>query len=112
MRELRIGEAELLGAAQRGRVDGLQRMLSERRLHLVDLAQLVQEPGIDLCQVEDLLHGVAGPESVAKVEYALGVGRAEFLPVGGVIDRLVAAELAAPAEAPRAGLQRTQAFLK
>jgi hypothetical protein len=43
----------------------------------VDLAQLVEEPGVDLRQVEDLLDRVARPERVPDVKDALGVGGAE-----------------------------------
>ena len=112
MRELRVGKTKLLRATQRGGVDGRERKFPQRLLHLVQLAQLVQEPRVDLREIEDLRDGVAGAESVAEKVDALGVGRAEFLPDGFVVGHLVATVLAAAAPAARAGLERTQAFLE
>ena len=60
--ELGVGEAELLRPAQEVAVSiAGQRLRAQRVLHLVDLAQVVQEPGVDLRQVEDLLDRVARP---------------------------------------------------
>jgi len=72
--ELGVGESLLLSAAK-----GVVRNRGERAarkggLRLPEFAQLVQEPRVDLGQVEDALHRVARAERVADVEDALGVG--------------------------------------
>ena len=112
VRELHVGVAGLLGAAQQAGVDGRERVPLQLLLHLAELAQLVQEPRIDLRQVIDLLHGIARPEGVADEKNALSVRRAEFLLDDLVLQLFVAAVFAAAAEAPRPRLERAQRLLE
>ena len=109
--ELRVGETKLFRAAERGDFDGRERFRRQLLFHLVNLAELMKEPRIDLGEIENALYAVTRAEGVAQVKNALGIGRAELRVDDFFVDNLIAAELAAPAETAGADLERTQTFL-
>ena len=119
VRELRVGETKLFRAAQQIRVDrqlGARRARRGRRcrqrlLHFENLVQLRQEPAVNLRDLENAVHGVAGLERVADEVNALSVGPAELGVNNLFLDGLVVAVFPTATKAARTGLERAQALL-
>ena len=113
VRELRVGETKLFRAAQQIRVDrqlGPRRARRGRRcrqrlLHFENLVQLRQEPAVNLRNLENAVHRVAGLERVADEVNALSVGPAELGVNNLFLDGLVVAVFPTATEAARTRLE-------
>ncbi len=77
LRDPPVGEAHLFGLPERLRVR--QPPGGDDRLELDDLADVLEEPGIDGAEGEEVLRGHAAPVAFGHREAALGIGDADLL---------------------------------
>ena len=70
-----VGEAHALGLAQHLGGNRFHGMLFQLQLHVVNLFELVQEPGIDRRHLRQLLDGVALAQRITNVGKPLGMRR-------------------------------------
>ena len=71
--ETGIRQSHALGFAQEIGGNGFRRMLLDLLLHINDLFELVEEPGIDAGNAREFFYGVALAQGIAEIDQALGM---------------------------------------